>query len=77
MSGRGGGGRQPGTTNEHVWYTLLYRARRGVYPEGISDRMVRYYDAHPKMKDAKKTVKQEKKGQRVEYAEHFKNQKVK
>lgn len=71
----GNRGRNEGSTNEWVFFTLLYRVRHNIYPDGISERMCVYYDEHPKLVDAKRVVRLERKGEHVEYANYFKNTK--
>jgi hypothetical protein len=60
-------GRKKGNSNTKIWYILVYRCRRGVYPPGMTTakdrlRMGRYYDQHPRMALAQQFVEAERKG---------------
>lgn len=52
-------GRGMGSTNEFVWYTLLYRASHGSYPVGIPRSMWGYYNDHAKAPFAKAQLRGE------------------
>jgi hypothetical protein len=73
VSGGAGGGRIPGHTNAFCWYILLYRARHDTYPDGVSAAMKSYWEHHPKLQEAFRVVKLEKKGVQVDYARYYRN----